>query len=198
MTARPVRVRLIGGFAVDIDGRVRQISRANDRVMRLLLALSCRGPDGASVEELTDVLWAGDPPDVAYAGLRKTVQRLRVLLGGPGAVHNTRGGYVLDPDIVSRDVDDLARLHAQTRGVIMPGDRAVVDERAHAELSLLLAGLADVQAIELADPRRAQQLQTVVTQLDDLLARVQDPALQALGGEARGSAAAALSKRPRP
>lgn len=102
---------VLGPTLMGSDGAHRP---ASGLTARLLAALAVgRGP--VSTELLLEVLWGGDPPATARPSLHNTVARARAALGSD-AIRTAEGGYDLDRELVSVDVDgfraDVARARA--------------------------------------------------------------------------------------
>jgi DNA-binding SARP family transcriptional activator len=90
---------LLGGFAVEVDGRLVPATawrqrRGADVVKLLALA------DGHRLqrEQLMESLWPGLEPEAAARNLRKAVHHARRALGGQHAIARVNGGLALWPD----------------------------------------------------------------------------------------------------
>lgn len=100
----PVRVRTLGGFAIEVDDRaVSAEGKQQKRPLELLQALVALG-GSAGRERLADLLWPEAEGDRALDALEVALRRLRQLLGGPDAVPLRGGRLTLDPHHVWVDV----------------------------------------------------------------------------------------------
>ena len=90
----PVRVRALGGFALEGErsGRSRKVPKAP---LRLLKCLVAAGPKPLSVTAACDALWPDDAPAAARRKLDTTLHRLRRLVG-EDAVQLADGALAVD------------------------------------------------------------------------------------------------------
>ena len=122
-----VRIQLLGGFRVDVDGRTVEERawrhrRGADLVKLLALAPAHRLPR----ERLIDALWPQLPPDAGLANVHKAAHFARRALGERTAVELRGGLVLLAPEaVVETDVElfeatgDVAHYH----GDLLPDDR---------------------------------------------------------------------------
>jgi SARP family transcriptional regulator, regulator of embCAB operon len=114
---RTIRVELFGATAVVLaDGsRVTDLGGIKPRQVLEMLALSVGAP--VSKDRLVEQLWGGHPPRTFMATLESYISLLRRRLGvgrGRGsALATTSNGYLLDPALVSVDVEEF-------RGLVRP------------------------------------------------------------------------------
>ena len=97
MNGQLLRIELLGGFAVHVDGEgPRQLPARKARALLARLAL----PLGRahSRESLTALLWGDNPEDLARQAFRQTLSRLRRGLGAPATAALLDG-----PDTVALD-----------------------------------------------------------------------------------------------
>lgn len=102
-----IRVQLLGPVrAFDESGPV----TLRGKTARTVLARLALSPGTVvSVDQLTDALWADDPPLEPTTSIRSTISRLRTQLGRNTIV--TAGtGYRLDPALVEIDLDHIDRV----------------------------------------------------------------------------------------
>lgn len=113
-----VTIRMLGGFAVEIDGRPRPAGDGITAQAVKMVALAGKVP----VEELIDRLWPEGELEVGRTRLRSLLARMRRQLG---PVLERRGSWVVLADHVTVDVEVFER-HAQEAQVAA----AAGDERA--------------------------------------------------------------------
>lgn len=93
----PVRVRVLGNFDLELDGKRIEYSRKTPRkLLALLKALIAFGGQEVPVQILIDALWPQEEGDAANESFNAAVHRLRVLLGDPGIL--TQSGRSLSID----------------------------------------------------------------------------------------------------
>ena len=94
---RPVRIRTLGRFAVQVNGQSLEFSRkVPKKMLALLKALIAHGAEQVPEEWLCDSLWGDEEADDARQVLGVTVLRLRKLLGNEEAVGQQGGRVWLD------------------------------------------------------------------------------------------------------
>jgi hypothetical protein len=121
----PVRVRLFGRFALEIDGAPAPFPRkVPRRPLMLLRALACFGGQDVPIAKLADALWPDLDGDDAIRSFQTTLFRLRHLLQIEDALVLADGRLSLDRDQVWVDslvFEDLCAaaetgdVHAATR-----------------------------------------------------------------------------------
>ncbi len=124
-------VRLCGGVAVEVDGRVLPDALLAGRQGRLVLAyLVCERHRTVSREELADLLWADGLPQSWPSSLSAIVSRLRKLLGeagldGPATLVSAAGTYRLVlPDDVEVDWERALAAVDEAERAVVAGDPA--------------------------------------------------------------------------
>ena len=124
-----LRVHLLGGFAVSVDGRTLPATAWRQRRPAELLALLVLSP-GRSMprDQVIEALWPGLGPAAGAANLRKAAFHLRQLLGVPEVcvLEGRRVGLLPDGE-VRADVDDF---EARAREALASGDPARCREAA--------------------------------------------------------------------
>jgi YVTN family beta-propeller protein len=109
-----LRFRLLGPLEADRDGVPVDLGARKQRAVLALLLLEANRV--VSTERLIDELWGDDPPETARSALQVYVAGLRKALGEDGASLRTRSpGYVLDVPPGRTDLDEFARLRAESR-----------------------------------------------------------------------------------
>ena len=109
-----LRFRLLGPLEADRDGVPLDLGARKQRAVLALLLLEANRV--VSTERLIDELWGDDPPETARSALQVYVAGLRKALGEDGASLRTRApGYVLDVPAGRTDLDEFARLRADSR-----------------------------------------------------------------------------------
>jgi len=135
---RPVQIRVLGGFDVQVNGEAPAFSRKlPKKTLALLKVLAAHGGRDVTEDALCDSLWSDEEADAARHALSITVLRLRKLLGVHDAVLHHGGRVRLDrrlcwvdawhfekllesaPDAAA--VGEALRLYA---GGFLPGDES--------------------------------------------------------------------------
>lgn len=93
----PVRVRVLGNFELELDGKPVEFTRKTPRkVLALLKAIVALGGANVPVQKLIDALWPDQEADAAHEALTMAVRRLRLLLGDPELIVQTGGALSID------------------------------------------------------------------------------------------------------
>jgi len=111
-----IRIRLLGRFAVDLDGQeiaLREFGGGLAR--RLLRLLALRRGTLVPKDLIADALWPDDPPADPAGNIEVLVSRIRRALGDRALIRTGPGGYVL-PDGDRCWVDAEAFLDAVQAG----------------------------------------------------------------------------------
>jgi LuxR family transcriptional regulator, maltose regulon positive regulatory protein len=108
----PVRIRLLGGFELVLDGVPLQFDgKVQKRPLELLQALAAHGPEPVPVTRLTDDVWPEQDGDAARKSFDVALHRLRKLLGEHAGVLRLEAGALhLDTVRIGCDLWDLRRL----------------------------------------------------------------------------------------
>ena len=179
---------LLGSLSVERDGRPVVLGSPSQRRLLAMLAVHCHGV--VSADRLADVVWGGEPPVSAAAGLQTYVSRLRSTLGAE-AIRTQPPGYVLD---LTDDAFDASRF-----------ERLVADavETSSAEHVLECSALADglwrgPPLAEFADEEWARPMAVRWSELRLVLAERRVGALLQMGrvGEAVADAEALCADQP--
>ncbi|RPH63291.1 MAG: hypothetical protein EHM83_10365 [Burkholderiales bacterium] len=134
----PVRLRALGGFAIELHGEpLRFTGKVQKRPLELLRALIALGGRGVNEAQLTEALWPDAEGDDAHNAFVTTLQRLRKLLGQRDALLLQEGRLGLNPrlcwvdtwafesvDPDAGDADDLLRALDLYRGGFLANDEA--------------------------------------------------------------------------
>lgn len=116
-----VRVLLLGPVAIEAGLGVTPVT---SRQQALVLALLAMRPGRAlTTEQLIEHAWAERPPPTARAALRVQLTRLRTALGRTDALPHSARGYIIDPQVVRTDVQDLTDLIDRLDAAGSPRDR---------------------------------------------------------------------------
>jgi ATP/maltotriose-dependent transcriptional regulator MalT len=107
----PLRLQVLGGFAVVIDGRPLTFEgKVQKRPLELLQALAVHGPAPVPVVQLVDDLWPELDGDAARKAFDAALHRLRKLLGEHGGALRLEAGAVhLDTARIGCDLWTLRR-----------------------------------------------------------------------------------------
>ncbi len=138
--------------------------RSNDQILPLggalqtglLSVLLLHANRTVSADRVADLLWNGDPPKSARAGIQGRVSKLRRLLGGSDRLSFRPPGYVLRIENDEFDVDEFIRQADQGARALRAGDltraEAALDSAAalwagepYADVPLLACGDAVAQ-----------------------------------------------------
>ena len=133
----PVKVRTLGGFRLDIQGkRYQPTHKAQDKPLELLkLLITCQalGRTAADKEWISERLWPDATAENARKSLDMTVSRLRRLLGDDATIVANEGRLQLSPDLVWTDIQPLRYALSQAqrrRDQKAAGSKVVVTEAA--------------------------------------------------------------------
>lgn len=119
--ARVVRIRLLGGFAIEVDGRPVPEARFATRRALELVQLLALAPDRAPAgDRVVEALWPHLDAAAGRANLRKAAHHARAALGHADSVV-LRGGRVLLFPHDAVDVD-VARFRALAHAALATGD----------------------------------------------------------------------------
>jgi ATP/maltotriose-dependent transcriptional regulator MalT/DNA-binding SARP family transcriptional activator len=109
----PVRVRVLGHFEIEVDGRPLAFGgKAPRKTLALLKALVCMGGTEVRDHQLIDALWPDEEADAARTVFGVTLHRLRRLIATPDAVAVNEGCVSLNCDRVWVDAMAFERLLA--------------------------------------------------------------------------------------
>jgi ATP/maltotriose-dependent transcriptional regulator MalT len=108
----PLRLRVLGGFGVWLDGEALTFEgKVQKRPLELLQVLAVHGPAPVPVARLVDDLWPELEGDAARKSFDAALHRLRKLLGAHGAAVRLEGGAAqLDVTRVGCDLWTLRHL----------------------------------------------------------------------------------------
>lgn len=107
----PVRVTLLGGYALSVDGAAPRPSRKESRrLMELLRLLAAHAAMPIALDRVEDLLWPDAEGDAARNALENALHRLRKALGGEDRVLLRNGTLLLNPERCWVDVKSLERL----------------------------------------------------------------------------------------
>ncbi|MEI7547101.1 MAG: AAA family ATPase, partial [Actinomycetota bacterium] len=106
--AREVRLRLLGGFEVVIDGRSLPATWPTRRSMELVQLLALAPQHRLMRDQVIDALWPQLDAAAGAANLRKAAHHARRALGDPGAVVLLQQKVTLFPEaVVTSDTEDF-------------------------------------------------------------------------------------------
>jgi DNA-binding SARP family transcriptional activator len=93
----PLKVRTLGRFAIERDGKPLEFSRkVRQKPLLMIKALIALGGRDVTEEQLTDVMWPDADGDLAHQSFATTLHRLRHLIGSEKAVPLREGRLTLD------------------------------------------------------------------------------------------------------
>jgi len=156
-----IAVRLLGPFAVDVDGQPVPIGSVKQRAVLAELALN---PGRVvTADTLGALLWEKDPPESPLATLQSLISRLRRTLPARDLLRTSEPGWVFDVDPDTVDALRFGSLVTRARVRVERGeaDSAVADLAAALDLwrgpalaDLAEAGYLVAQATRLDETRR--------------------------------------------
>lgn len=170
----PCRIRVLGCFAIEVEGKPVQLgARPSRRLQAVLSELVLAGPAGVAQDVLAERLWPDSTPERATNALHVTLHRLRDVLGDAGYIQNCSNRIVLAPDRVWVDLwafealassaERLDRVHLQRalRLYAGPAQLSGTEEleldlrqealvRKHERVALLLGSLLEAEDLAAA------------------------------------------------
>ena len=137
----PIRIRTLGGFALEVEGMAPGSPRkAQKKPLELLQALIAFGAREVPVGALGDALWPDAEGDAAAESLEVTLRRLRKLLGHDAAVAMKDGKLSVNAGLCWLDTWAFERAHeraeAALAGAADAADGAPVDALCERALAL--------------------------------------------------------------
>jgi hypothetical protein len=124
----PVRVALLGGYALTVDGAVPRPSRKESRrLVELLKLLAAHAAMPIALDRVEDLLWPDAEGDAARNALENALHRLRKALGGEDRVLLRNGMLLLNPERCWVDVKALERLLGEIESAPTPALPALSD-----------------------------------------------------------------------
>jgi DNA-binding SARP family transcriptional activator/class 3 adenylate cyclase/tetratricopeptide (TPR) repeat protein len=164
VAASPVEFRLLGALEVDDDGREVALGPKQQSLLAILLL---RRGEVVPADQLIDDLYGGRPPRSAVRSLHAHVSRLRKALGD-GRLHTIHGGYVLEVEVESLDLDRMEDLVQRGRQALSAGDAAVASSTLAEALRLWRgAPLAEFRYADWAQPEIARLEEQRLAILED-------------------------------
>lgn len=133
----PVRVRTLGRFELELDGKpLHGSGKSQRKPLELLQALVAFGGSAVDADTLAEALWPMAPGDSAHASLKAALHRLRQLLGDEQAVRLAGGKLSIDARRVWVDVREFRRLAADFEARLKADGEAPADALAQALFAL--------------------------------------------------------------
>jgi DNA-binding SARP family transcriptional activator len=128
----PVRIRILGRFAVQVDDKPLPMTRKTPRrLLELLQAIVAFGGENVPISRIMDALWPEADGDAAYRALISALARLRKLLVHPDAIVFQEGRLGLSPTLVWVDAaafDLLAQKSDRIAGAGAAQSEQVVEQ----------------------------------------------------------------------
>jgi DNA-binding SARP family transcriptional activator/tetratricopeptide (TPR) repeat protein len=151
---RTIRLRVLGTFAVEIDGATAGPPRTVSRKARTLLKLLATDRSRpTTTDRAVEVLWPDGPPAQPVENLATLVSRIRSWLG-PAAIEGGRDGYRLAPHVPT-DLEAAESLTGQAERALAAGHSGVALVPAEQACALLAHDLLDDEPYATwADPAR--------------------------------------------
>jgi DNA-binding SARP family transcriptional activator len=131
-----MEIFILGPLEVRDGDREFELGGGKQRALLADLVINRDEPLGA--DRLIDDLWGERPPPSAAKTLQVLISRLRKTLGRD-AIVTRGGGYVLDENIVSTDVEQLDALMRRAREASAAGDEAAAAEATTGAIGLFRA-----------------------------------------------------------
>lgn len=164
VAASPVEFRLLGALEVDDNGQ--EVALGPKQQSLLAILLLHRG-EVVPADQLIDDLYGGRPPRSAVRSLHAHVSRLRKALGD-GSLRTIHGGYVLEVEVESLDLDRMEDLVQRGRQALSAGDAAVASSTLAEALRLWRgAPLAEFRYADWAQPEIARLEEQRLAILED-------------------------------
>jgi DNA-binding SARP family transcriptional activator len=161
-----MELRILGPLAAEEDGRPIVLGGPRPRALLAILVLN-RG-EVVPADTLIERLYGGQPPRGAAKTLQTHVSRLRKALGSGAELRTTSGGYTLDLEPGTLDLDRFDVLVTQGRAALARND-------ASAASATLGEALALWRGPPLADFRFEEFAQSDISRLEERrLAAVED------------------------
>jgi len=124
----PVRVALLGGYALSIDDAAPRPSRKESRrLIELLRLLAAHAAMPIALDRVQDLLWPDAEGDAGRNALENALHRLRKMLGGEDRVLLKNGTLLLNPERCWVDVKALERLLGEIEIAPLPSLPALSD-----------------------------------------------------------------------
>ncbi|WP_017572640.1 AfsR/SARP family transcriptional regulator [Nocardiopsis halotolerans] len=170
-----MRFSILGPLLVH-DATGRPVTIGGARLRTLLTLLLLRPGQRVTTDELTDAIWAGDPPASAGNALQALVSRLRRALGEGVGIDGDASGYRLAIDPGQVDLAEFETLSRRGRSALAAGKAADAARdlgealalwRGPALPDLTAHGLAEDTALRLSETHRAA-VEDHLTALSDL------------------------------
>lgn len=95
----PIRIRVMGGFSVELQGRPLEFGRKTPRRPLEILKVLVLNEGAIRINDLLDMLWPGFDADQATNAMKVAVVRLRKLIGN-NAVKQNKGMILLNRELV--------------------------------------------------------------------------------------------------
>jgi DNA-binding SARP family transcriptional activator len=165
VAASPVEFRLLGSFEVRDNGGREVVLGPKQQSLLAILVLH-RG-EAVPADRLIEDLYGGSPPPSAAKSLRAHVSRLRKALGN-GGLRTTPGGYVLEVEPESLDIDRMEALVREGRTALAAGDLATASETLRSALGLWRGSpLGEFRYADWAQPEAARLEEQRLVLLED-------------------------------
>ena len=110
-----VRIRALGAFEVEVDGKPMASSRKESRRLTELLAMLVASPGPVAVDVIADELWPDADGDAARNALDNALHRLRRMLAGDDRIVLRQGALSLNPERCWSDAKALDELLHRSR-----------------------------------------------------------------------------------
>lgn len=115
----PVKLRTLGGFALEVAGEPVVFPRkAQQRPLSLLKFLAARGGKGVSDTDIQDALWYDADGDAAKNAYTTALHRVRKLLGNEKALVHAEGALSFNANMVWADVPAFETCCRQVESVV--------------------------------------------------------------------------------
>jgi ATP/maltotriose-dependent transcriptional regulator MalT/DNA-binding SARP family transcriptional activator len=136
----PVRVRALGGFEIERDGKAVEFSgKGPGRPLELLKVLLAMGGQGVRIHQLADALWPNADADYAHKSFTAALHRLRRLLECDEALVLRDGRLSLDAVCVWTDAGALHAMLQRMDGLTRPAPAAGSEAALQAAVEHVLA-----------------------------------------------------------
>ena len=162
------RIRLLGAFAAERDGRAVSLDGLRQRERALLAILALRR-GVVPRDELAETVFGHLAAERVAANLRVALSRLRAALGEPAVVQNRDGGHAL-ADAVQVDVGEFEAHADRARAALREGRADTAREQLEAALDIYQGDVIPLDlSVDWEEPLRARLRGRRVAALEDLV-----------------------------
>jgi hypothetical protein len=175
----PVRVRVLGGLHIELEGQPAKFGRKAPSALLMLLQVLATSDGPITTQRLSTALWSGSAASAPRGSLDTALYRLRKLLGTEAAVLSESSNVSLDPNVCWTDTRAFALccagISALAESPDEPLELAGVDHQEQKLLDLYRGPLAEDGAPRILLQQRAKlarRFERAAAELDGLWQRL--------------------------